>query len=101
MRAKLVNESAKFLTPKSKEELENFPIISIVAECRKVTCGDNESKGRVPDGLGIGDGKYIKLNIDFKTGKIENWKSLTSDEIQTIFWQASYDLMHDPGFGAR
>jgi len=35
----------------------------------------------VPEGLGIGGGDYVELDIDTETGQILNWKALTDKQV--------------------
>jgi hypothetical protein len=36
--------------------------------------------GYVPEGIGIGGGDYIEIEIDVETGKVRNWNT-TEEEI--------------------
>jgi hypothetical protein len=41
-----------------------------------------ESDGYVPSGIGIDEwGDYIVLDIDMKTGQIQNWKPVTDAQV--------------------
>ena len=95
MKIKLVKEALL------KEESENYTAISVMAKCSNctVTYGNRDFTGDIPEGLGIGSGKEIELNIDIETGKIINWKSLTPDEVRAVIREEEYYRLHDPGFG--
>lgn len=41
-----------------------------------------EGNGYVPKGLHVGEGDYIELKIDFKTGQILNWPTRQKIEDQ-------------------
>lgn len=43
---------------------------------------DIEHDGYVPNGLGIGGGDYIDMEIDTDTGQILNWKPLSEADIR-------------------
>jgi hypothetical protein len=41
-----------------------------------------ESDGYVPSGIGIDEyGDYVVLDIDMKTGQIQNWKSVSDAQV--------------------
>lgn len=41
-----------------------------------------ESDGYVPEGIGIDSyGDYVDLEIDMKTGQIQNWKPVTDSQV--------------------
>jgi len=45
----------------------------------KVTEGGDYSY--VPEGIGIGGGDYVEMDIDTETGQILNWKKLTDKQV--------------------
>lgn len=45
----------------------------------KVTEGKDYSY--VPEGIGIGGGDYVELDIDMKTGQILNWKPVSDAKV--------------------
>lgn len=45
----------------------------------KVTEGGEYSY--VPEGIGIGGGDYVELDIDTETGQIQNWKPLSDAKV--------------------
>ena len=45
----------------------------------KVTEGGDYSY--VPEGIGIGGGDFVELDIDTETGQILNWKALTDKQV--------------------
>ena len=44
-----------------------------------------EKSGYVPNGLGIGGGDYVNLEIDLETGQILNWKKPTAEAVREFF----------------
>ena len=42
-----------------------------------------ESDGYVPENIGIGDsyGDYVEMEIDTKTGQIQNWKPVSDTQV--------------------
>lgn len=38
--------------------------------------------GYVPNGIGIGGGDYLELEIDLETGKVKDWKPLTVEDVK-------------------
>jgi hypothetical protein len=41
----------------------------------------HESDSYVPEGINIGGGDYVELDIDMETGQIQNWKPVTDAAI--------------------
>ena len=44
---------------------------------------ETESDGYVPEEIGIGDGSgdYVDIDIDMKTGQIQNWKPVSDVQV--------------------
>ena len=42
----------------------------------------------VPEGIGIGGGDYVELDIDMETGQILNWKAVSDAQIITAIKKA-------------
>lgn len=42
---------------------------------------ESDEYAYVPEGIGIGGGDYVELDIDTETGQILNWKPVTDKQI--------------------
>ena len=64
-------------------------VIRVKAKCDdrcNIQYGENERNDYVPRGIGIGEGDYISLEIDAKTGQILNWPNLSEEELKEALW---------------
>jgi hypothetical protein len=43
---------------------------------------ETETDGYVPYNIGIGGGDYVDLEIDMKTGQIQNWKPVSDAQVK-------------------
>ena len=66
-------------------------ILRISAKCSDLCCTNytdkdgnvTESNGYVPKNIGIDDyGDYVELDIDMKTGQIQNWKPVSDAQVK-------------------